>query len=90
MEKSHVEAVLILGEPFSKHEPFNFSTQDTTRRIHNLIPTMLKHRLTAPPEESYSLHRKLSGSFLLCSKLGANFECKDLFDDIWENYTCSE
>ncbi|XP_070578812.1 atypical kinase COQ8B, mitochondrial-like [Ptychodera flava] len=89
MEKAHVEAVMILGEAFAKPVPFDFGKQDTTRRIHNLIPTMLKGRLTPPPEESYSLHRKMSGSFLLCAKLHANISCKQLFDNIWENYEFS-
>ncbi len=86
MEKAHTDAVMILGEAFASAEPFNFATQDTTLRIQKLIPTMLNGRLTPPPEESYSLHRKMSGAFLLCARLEANIQCKDLFDTIWNNY----
>jgi aarF domain-containing kinase len=86
MITAHVDAVMILGEPFCSSEDFDFGTQDTTSRIQRLIPIMLRHRLSPPPEESYSLHRKMSGAFLLCSRLGANIPCKPLFDDIWANY----
>ena len=87
MKDAHVEAVMILGEAFRENRPFSFGSQDTTARIQNLVPIMLKHRLTAPPEESYSLHRKMSGCFLLCSKLKASINCKPMFDDMWNNYT---
>ena len=40
---------------------------------------MLKHRLTPPPEYSYSLHRKLSGAFLTCMRIGARVPCNELF-----------
>ena len=86
MITAHADAVMILGEPFSSSEEFDFATQDTTSRIQSLIPIMLRHRLSPPPEESYSLHRKMSGAFLLCSRLGAIIPCKPLFDDIWTNY----
>ncbi|XP_072166914.1 atypical kinase COQ8B, mitochondrial-like [Diadema setosum] len=86
MENAHIDAVMILGEPFRSHEEFDFSTQDTTRRIQDLIPVMLTGRLTPPPEESYSLHRKMAGSFLLCTKLRAKIACKELFDDIYNCY----
>ena len=84
MINAHADAVMILGEPFAADGPFNFFTQDTTRRIHDLVPVMLRHRLTPPPEETYSLHRKMSGTFLLCAKLGANIRCKPLFDNVWK------
>ncbi|XP_067364309.1 atypical kinase COQ8B, mitochondrial isoform X2 [Channa argus] len=85
-EQAHVEAVMILGEAFASAEPFDFGTQSTTQRIQNLIPVMLRHRLTPPPEESYSLHRKMAGSFLICSKLKAHISCRDMFMDVYNAY----
>ncbi|XP_059931567.1 atypical kinase COQ8B, mitochondrial isoform X4 [Gadus macrocephalus] len=85
-QEAHVEAVMILGEAFSSAEPFDFSSQSTTKRIHGLVPVMLRHRLTPPPEESYSLHRKMAGSFLICSKLGASIACRDMFLEIHRAY----
>jgi aarF domain-containing kinase len=48
--------------------------------VRSEIPIMLNERLTPPPDESYSLHRKLSGCFLLCGHLGAQIPCADLFE----------
>lgn len=87
MEAAHVDAVMVLAEVFRKSsEPFDFASQDATRRIQLLVPTMVKHRLCPPPEEIYSLHRKLSGVFLLLAKLGVKIECKSMFDKVYETY----
>lgn len=51
---------------------------------------MLEHRLTAPPEEIYSLHRKLSGSYLLATKLKAVVSCGPLFHEISHRYKFGE
>ena len=40
-----------------------------------------------PPDESYSLHRKLSGAFLSCMKLRARVPCQQLF---YEAYTAHQ
>lgn len=87
MEDAHVDGVLILGEVFSESSgAFDFGGQDTTRRIQKLVPTIVYHRLCPPPEEIYSLHRKLSGVFLLCAKLKVRIDCRDMFRDVYKNY----
>ena len=77
---------MILGEPFRENADFDFSDQDITKKIRDLIPVMMRHRLTPPPEETYSLHRKLSGAFLLCAKLKARINCYHLFDKTYKGY----
>eukprot|EP01080_Neovahlkampfia_damariscottae_P009662 gene9662-1869_t len=79
MNEAHKASVLHLGEPFSESGFFDFSKERTIKNVQNMIPTMLKHRLTPPPIPTYSLHRKLSGTFLICAKLKAKVECQRLF-----------
>lgn len=86
MEDAHVESVMIMGETLASNHPYNFANQDVTKRIQKLIPVMLEHRLTSPPEEIYSLHRKLSGCYLLAAKLKATVSCGGLFHEIHDNY----
>ncbi|CAG8605938.1 7316_t:CDS:2 [Racocetra fulgida] len=81
MKNAHVDSILTLGEPFTT-PIYDFSKQTITNRVRNLIPTMLKYRLTPPPDETYSLHRKLSGAFLLCAKLGSRVRCRKLLEEV--------
>lgn len=90
MEQAHVDAVMILGEVFSVHGEFDFGKQKTTKKIADLVPVMIAHRLCPPPEEIYSLHRKLSGVFLLCYKMQAKVACRPMFDEIVRNYKFSD
>lgn len=88
MNRAHAQAVMIIGEPFAEEEgsAFDFRGKNMTRRINELVPIMLEGRLTAPPIESYSLHRKLSGAFLTCFKLGAVIPCRGVFMDTYRKY----
>lgn len=47
---------------------------------------MLKHRIKAPPPETYSLHRKFSGAFLLNMRMGSKFNCRDLFMPLYDQF----
>ncbi|XP_014287161.1 atypical kinase COQ8B, mitochondrial [Halyomorpha halys] len=87
MENAHVETVMILSEQFRKDTKlFDFGRQDATKRVTELVPTILTHRLCPPPEEIYSLHRKLSGVYLLCAKLKVKMNCRDMFLEVYNNY----
>ncbi|KAH8420585.1 hypothetical protein KR009_011709 [Drosophila setifemur] len=82
MEQAHVDAVMILGEIFRYDGEFDFGKQNTTERLAALVPTMVAHRLCPPPEEIYSIHRKLSGIFLLCARLNVRMNCVPFYKDI--------
>ncbi|RKO92885.1 ABC1 family-domain-containing protein [Blyttiomyces helicus] len=88
MRNAHVNSLLTVGTPFRVDGPdlYDFGSQDITGRVRSEIPVMLRERLTPPPDETYSLHRKLSGAFLLCTKLGSRVEAKRMLQDCWEGY----
>ena len=86
MLDAHSEAGLVVGEPFLSDEEFDFAGSKLTQRIGKHGSTFVKFRLTPPPPEVYSLHRKLAGAFLLCIKLEAKISCRDILVNVYENY----
>lgn len=88
MRNAHVDSMIALGEPFRADapSPYPFAQQTITARVREHIPLMLRERLTPPPEQTYSLNRKLSGAFLLCTRLGAEIDCRTMLDEVTEGY----
>ena len=80
MRNSHIESIMILGEPLRFKGLYDFGVQEITKRMYETIPLMLKNRLKSPPEEIYSLHRKLSGTYLACIRLKAKVDCSEIFN----------
>ncbi|KAL2263003.1 hypothetical protein VTK26DRAFT_8595 [Humicola hyalothermophila] len=83
MLDAHVTSVVTLAEPFLRDAPelYDFRGQTITERVKAQIPVMIHERLAPPPEETYSLHRKLSGAFLLCARLGSRVRCREMFEE---------
>jgi aarF domain-containing kinase len=81
MVDAHVTSMLALGSPF-RAECFDFGQQTITTKVQSQMSIILQHRSTPPPEATYSLHRKLSGCFLLCAKLGSVVSCARLLESM--------
>ncbi|KAL7695679.1 ABC1 protein [Lotmaria passim] len=83
MIDAHCASVLLLGKPFAnRDEPFDFAAQNLPKMIQSYVPTMVKLRLRPPPTPVYSLHRRLSGTILLATKLKATINSGRQFWDI--------
>jgi aarF domain-containing kinase len=86
MLTAHIDAALVVGEPFVSHEPYDFGSSQLTKKISQYGGTFMKYRLTPPPSEAYSLHRKLAGAFLLCIKLKARIPCRDILEATYSEF----
>ena len=87
MLEAHIETGLVVGEPFRSSEPYDFANAKLTERISKYGDVFMKYRLTPPPTEAYSLHRKLAGAFSLAIKLKANIVCRDILEHEHGNYS---
>ncbi|KMZ78037.1 hypothetical protein PVIIG_00724 [Plasmodium vivax India VII] len=85
MKNSHIKSVILVGEPF-KSPVYDFANNDIAKQIYKLLPKIIYNRLVPPRSEIYTLHRKLSGSFLICMKLKAKVKAAHIFNSIYDNY----
>ena len=86
MLEAHKRSGFTLGEPFATDGEYDFKNSGITGRLSDHGSAFLQHRLTPPPEEVYTLHRKLAGAYNLCIKLGAEIKCRDLLEDVINNH----
>ena len=86
MMEAHKKSAFTVGEPFATDDVYHFGSSGITHRISEYGSTFLQHRLKPPPEEVYTLHRKLAGTYNLCIKLGASLKCRDLLVEILRNH----
>jgi len=86
MVDAHVDAAILIGQPFAQPGPFDFRAQDITAEVKGLSQVMIAHRLVPPPDEVYSLHRKLAGTFQTCVHLGALVDCNRVFYEAYERH----
>ncbi|GAA5854879.1 hypothetical protein JCM3766R1_005432 [Sporobolomyces carnicolor] len=86
MISAHLTSLCALARPFRRSSPspfpFGLLGPEITQTVRAQIPVMLKHRLTPPPEETYSLNRKLSGAFLLCERLESHVDAAEMYRSI--------
>merc|ERR1712086_415970 len=87
MNDAHVAAAYSIGAPFAHKGLYDFRKTAMTRTVQSDAQVMLKYRLTPPPDEAYSLHRKLAGLFMLCIELGAVIDAQSIFYDELDKYT---
>ncbi|EPY41573.1 aarF domain-containing kinase [Angomonas deanei] len=80
MIDAHVSSVCLLGMPFRDRDtPFDFAAINLPAKIQAHVPTMVKLRLRPPPTPVYSLHRRLSGTILAATQLGATIPSGAVF-----------
>jgi len=88
MLHAHYLGVLAMAEPFQKTPTgiYDFASQQILKNVNEIVPAMSKHRLTPPPKEIYSLHRKIVGSYMMCMKLKSRVPAREIFVDTYNNW----
>lgn len=76
---------MIVGEPFRTEpgELYDFGNGGILSKVNSILPTLSKHRLTPPPQEVYSLHKKIIGSYLMCIKLKAQVPARKILEETY-------
>jgi aarF domain-containing kinase len=89
MLNAHYLGTLAMAEPFINSQVgglYDFANQTITKNVNEIVPQMSKHRLTPPPKEIYSLHRKIVGTYMMCMKLRSRVPARDIFLETYDNW----
>jgi predicted unusual protein kinase regulating ubiquinone biosynthesis (AarF/ABC1/UbiB family) len=78
--ESVVDLIMLVCEPLRHHGRYDFQRSNLAARARALgFDIGMRHGyLRPPPPQTLFLHRKLVGSFLLCSRLGARIDVRGL------------
>ncbi|KAL5367063.1 ABC1-like protein kinase [Cryptosporidium parvum] len=85
--KLHCDAIKMVSEVFKySPSPFDFSKSEIVANISKIVPNILLNRETPPLSDIYSLHRRIAGFFIICSRLGAAINSHKIFNQVLEKY----
>jgi predicted unusual protein kinase regulating ubiquinone biosynthesis (AarF/ABC1/UbiB family) len=76
-----VDIIRLACEPFAHRGPYDFAASGMVGRARDLgLAVVMKQGLRSPPPETIFLHRKLLGTFLICSRLRARVNVHALIE----------
>jgi predicted unusual protein kinase regulating ubiquinone biosynthesis (AarF/ABC1/UbiB family) len=86
--RSTLELLFLVCEPLARRGPYDFAASNLALRAGQLtfLPGFAAGTLRLPPPETMFLHRKLVGSFLLCARIRARVDVRDLILPFLEAY----
>ena len=76
-----VQIIRLVCEPLAHRGPYDFAGSGMMGRVRDLgLSVAMKQGLRSPPPETIFLHRKLLGTFLICSRLRARVNVHALIE----------
>lgn len=81
MQEAHLNMAMMFGEIFCSDE-FDFGAENLSERFSAEVKKVIVNRTCPPPDEMYSINRKLSGVLSLCSKFKVKINCNAIFSEV--------
>ena len=79
-----VDLVQVVFEPLAHAGPYDFGASNLIARAREIgLELAFQHGyLRAPPAETMFLHRKLDGTMMLCARIRARVDVREIFDTV--------